>query len=73
MTRCIAFILALVFASLSVSSACLAADPRSVPFTLESGRGGIGRPMSIEAFGLMAVAARHALVDTLAAAAGVAK
>jgi hypothetical protein len=29
--------------------------------------------MSIEAFGLMAVAARHALVDTLAAASRVAK
>jgi hypothetical protein len=40
MTRCIAFILALVFASLSVSSACLAADPRSVPFTLTAERGG---------------------------------
>ena len=40
MTRCIAFVLALVLASLTVSSACLAADPVSVRFTLESERGG---------------------------------
>ena len=32
MTRCIAFLLALVLASLTVSSACLAADPRRSPF-----------------------------------------
>jgi hypothetical protein len=69
MTRCIAFILALVFASLSVSSACLAADPRSMHFTLDSGSGGsgIGRPLSVEALGLMAVDASHVLADTLAA------
>lgn len=61
MTRCIAFILALVFASLSVSSACLAADLRSAHFTFESeDGGGISRPLNIEAFSLMAA-------DTLAA------
>jgi hypothetical protein len=74
MTRCIAFLLALVFASLSVSSACLAADLRPIRLTLESGRGGgIGRPASIEAFGLMALDARRVLVDVVAATAGVAK
>jgi hypothetical protein len=68
MTRCIAFLLALVVASLTVSSACLAADPLSVRFTLDSGGGGgLGRPLSVEAFGLMAVAAGHTLVDTLVA------
>lgn len=68
MTRCIAFVLALVLASLSVSSACLAADPLSVRFTLDSGSGGgIGRPMSVQAFGLMAVDASRTLVDTLVA------
>jgi len=74
MTRCIAFLLALVFASLSVSSACLAADVRSIHFSLVSERGGgIGRPISIEAFGLMAIDARAALLDVVAATAGVAK
>ena len=55
MTRCIAFVLALVLASLTVSSACLAADPISVRFTLDSGSGGgIVRPIGIEAFGFIA-------------------
>ena len=68
MTRCIAFVLALVVASLTVSSACLAADSLSVRFTLESGSGGaIGQPLSVEAFGLMAVGASPTIVDTLVA------
>ena len=39
MTRCIAFFLALTVASLTVSSACLAADPLSIRITSESHRG----------------------------------
>jgi hypothetical protein len=68
MTRCIAFLLALVVASLTVSSACLAADPLNVRFTLDSGNGGgLGRPLSVETFGLMAVDASHTLAETLVA------
>jgi len=54
MTRCIAFVLALALASLTVSSACLAADPISVRFALDSGNGSIARPIGIEAFGFIA-------------------
>jgi len=55
MTRCIAFVLALALASLTVSSACLAADPLSVRLTLDSGSGsGIAKPIGIEAFGFIA-------------------
>jgi hypothetical protein len=39
MARCIAFFLALVFASLALSSACVAADPHGIRFTLDSKRG----------------------------------
>lgn len=39
MTRCIAFFLALTVASLTISSACLAADPLSIRITSESDRG----------------------------------
>ena len=61
MTRCIAFVLALVLASLTVSSACLAADPISVRLTLDSGSGGgIVRPIGIEAFGFIAA---NALIE----------
>jgi hypothetical protein len=43
MNRCIAFFLALVFASLTVSSACVAAPSDLVHFTLEPSRGGDGQ------------------------------
>src|SRR3982751_4572307 len=36
MTRCFAFFLALVFASMTISSACVAADPGGISFTLDS-------------------------------------
>ena len=39
MTRCIAFFLALTVASLTVSSACLAADPLLIRMTSDSDRG----------------------------------
>ena len=40
MNRCFAFLLALVFATVTVSSACLAAPADWVRFTLEPARGG---------------------------------
>ena len=43
MNRCLAFLLALVFASLSVSSACVAATGDWVHFTLEPERSGGGK------------------------------
>ena len=43
MNRCLAILLALVFATVSVSSACVAAPSDLVRFTLEPERGGDGR------------------------------
>jgi hypothetical protein len=43
MNRCLAFLLALVFATVSISSACVAAPSDLVRFTLEPSRGGDGR------------------------------
>ena len=43
MNRCLAFLLALVFATVSVSSACVAQPVDLVHFTLEPERGGDGR------------------------------
>src|SRR5438067_1225823 len=42
MNRCLAFLLALMFATVTVSSACLAAPSDWVRFTLEPARGGAG-------------------------------
>ena len=43
MNRCLAIFLALLFATISVSSACVAAPSEVVRFTLEPSRGGDGR------------------------------
>ena len=43
MNRCLAFFLALVLATITVSSACVAASSDNVRFTLEPSRGGDGR------------------------------
>jgi hypothetical protein len=43
MNRCLALLLALIFATITVSSACVAAPSDLIRFTLEPSRGGAGR------------------------------